>query len=96
MEIYDAWEPGSEPNVGPKLCFDQSESWELAERRISDQMWAGHYSALRVEPDVLCARGHFLEIGSMVEEGWDWHNELIVLGCINGSYPDIYLQTLIR
>ena len=41
------------------------------------------------EPDVLCARGHFLEIGSMVQEGWDWHNELIVLGCINGSYPDI-------
>lgn len=49
----------------------------------------GQYSALRVEPDMLCARGHFLEIGSMVEEGWDWHNELIVLGCINGSYPDI-------
>ena len=89
MEIYDAWEPGSELNVGPKLCFDQSESWEPAERRVSDQCERPGIIQLRVEPDVLCARGHFLEIGSMVEEGWDWHNELIVLGCINGSYPDI-------
>ena len=25
-----------------------------------------------IESDVLCAPGHFLEIRSMAEEGWDW------------------------
>ena len=52
-----------------------SESWEPGERGISDQMWAG--ALLSIESSslircMLCAPGHFLEIGSMVEEGWDW------------------------
>ena len=49
-----------------------SECWEPGERGISDQMWAGALFSWELEPDVLCAPGHFLEIRSMVEEGWDW------------------------
>ena len=35
----------------------------------SDQMGTALFS---IESELMCAPGHFLEIRSMAEEGWDW------------------------
>ena len=47
MEIYEAWEPGSEPQCGARqLCFDLS-AGNLESGELVTKCERGHYSALR-------------------------------------------------
>ena len=64
-----------------------SECWEPGERGISDQMWAGALFSIESWSLMCCV---LLVISWRSDQWWrrdgTGHNELIVLGCINGSY----------
>ena len=64
-----------------------SECWEPGERGISDQMWAEALFSIESWSLMCCV---LLVISWRSDQWWrrdgTGHNELIVLGCINGSY----------